>query len=108
MPNARPRPVGHSGMDHKELRPAGWDPLPADDADDEFDEPDRRVGQLVALPDDDDASDEAGEWQDVLAEEEFRTPGDRCAEEAAMHIVRDGHGGLTGDDPYGSGWDERG
>jgi hypothetical protein len=94
-------------MDTNETRLTGWDPGSADD-DDAFDEPDPRVGQLVALPDDDDPSDEVGEWQDVLAEEEVRTPGDRCAEEAAMHIVRDGHGGLTGDDdPYGPPWDER-
>jgi hypothetical protein len=94
-------------MDSNELRPAGWDPVPPDD-DDTFDEPDARVGQLVALPDDDDPSDEVGEWQDVLAEEEDRTPGDRCAEEAAMHIVRDGHGGLTGgDDRDDLLWDGR-
>jgi hypothetical protein len=88
-------------MDSNEVRPSRWDPVATDD-DDAFEEPDRRVGQLVALPDDDDPTDEVGEWQDVIAEEELRTPGDRCAEEAAMHIVRDGHGGLTGgDDTYG-------
>lgn len=83
-------------MDSNEYGSTGWDPEPFDD--DAYDEPDRRVGQLVALPDDDDPSDEVGEWQDVLAEEELRTPGDRCAEEAAMHLVREGDGGLTGDD----------
>ena len=31
----------------------------------------------------------------------FATPGERCAEEAAMHLVRDGDGGLTGDDALG-------
>ena len=86
-------------MDRNEDGTTGWDLEPFDE--DTFDEPDRRVGQLVALPDDDDPSDEVGEWQDVLAEEELRTPGDRCAEEAAMHLVRDGDGGLTGDDEPG-------
>jgi hypothetical protein len=91
-------------MDSDEHGTTARDPEPFDD--ESFEEPDRRVGQLVALPDDDDASDEVGEWQDVLAEEELRTPGERCAEEAAMHLVSDGDGGLTGDDaPGDAAWD---
>lgn len=77
-----------------------------DDPDLADDEADRPVGRLVALPDDDDDTDEPGEWQDVLAEDVG--VGDLTAEEAAMHLLRDGDGGLTdAPDPWGPVWDER-
>jgi hypothetical protein len=69
----------------------------------------RSVGQLVALPDDDDDTDEVGEWQDVLAEDVGVAGGDLSAEEAAMHLLpHDAAGGLTDhEDDYGPVYDER-
>ncbi|KAE8762913.1 DUF5709 domain-containing protein [Georgenia thermotolerans] len=69
----------------------------------------RPVGRLVALPDDDDDTDEVGEWQDVLAEDVGAAGGDLSAEEAAMHLLpHDAAGGLTDhEDEYGPVYDER-
>ena len=48
------------------------------------------VGRLVARPDDDDASDEVGEQQDLLAQDAGVAGGGFVQEEAAMHIEGEG------------------
>lgn len=77
--------------------PEVWEEQPSDDASDmagtglSGEQPETRaaeLGELAALPDDDDPSDRPGEEQDVLAVE-AGSPGALSPEERAMHLDED-------------------